>query len=82
MTNFADLTTIAVGGPIASFIEPTSRVGVAHIASADDTAQTHSFGVGILAGFANDDPRGRLGQGCAWSTYGDGREICEIGPDV
>lgn len=28
MTNFADLTTIAVGGPIASFIEPTSRVGV------------------------------------------------------
>ena len=28
MTSFADLTTIAVGGPIARFVEPTSRVGV------------------------------------------------------
>ena len=28
MTSFADLTTIGVGGPIAIFLEPTSRVGV------------------------------------------------------
>ncbi|RSX51029.1 FAD-binding protein [Bifidobacterium samirii] len=28
MTNFADITTIGVGGPIATFIEPTTRVGV------------------------------------------------------
>lgn len=28
MTSFADLTTIGVGGHIARFIEPTSRVGV------------------------------------------------------
>ncbi|MBW3092387.1 UDP-N-acetylmuramate dehydrogenase [Bifidobacterium sp. 82T10] len=28
MTSFADITTIGVGGPIARFIEPTSRVGV------------------------------------------------------
>ncbi|KAB7790904.1 UDP-N-acetylmuramate dehydrogenase [Bifidobacterium leontopitheci] len=28
MTSFADLTTIAVGGRIARFVEPTSRVGV------------------------------------------------------
>ena len=28
MPSFADLTTIAVGGPIARFVEPTSRVGV------------------------------------------------------
>ena len=36
MTNFADLTTIAVGGPIASFIEPTSRVGVIEAVEDDD----------------------------------------------
>ena len=28
MTTFAELTTIGVGGPIARFIEPTTRVGV------------------------------------------------------
>lgn len=28
MTSFADLTTIGVGGPIATFLEPTTRVGV------------------------------------------------------
>ncbi len=28
MTSFADLTTIGVGGPIAAFVEPTTRVGV------------------------------------------------------
>ena len=28
MPSFADLTTIGVGGPIAIFLEPTSRVGV------------------------------------------------------
>ena len=28
MTSFADITTIGVGGPIARFLEPTTRVGV------------------------------------------------------
>ena len=28
MTSFADITTIAVGGEIDRFVEPTTRVGV------------------------------------------------------
>ena len=28
MTSFADITTMGVGGPIAHFIEPTTRVGL------------------------------------------------------
>ena len=58
------------------------RVGHEHIGSAADHAQRQSFGVGILDGFDNADTRGRFDKGCDWSTYGDGREICEIGHDV
>ena len=58
------------------------RVGHEHIGSAADHAQRQSFGVGILDGFDNADTRGRFDKGCDWSTYGDGREICEIGHDA
>ena len=36
MTTFAELTTIGVGGPIARFIEPTTRVGVIEAIEEDD----------------------------------------------
>ncbi|WP_033493875.1 UDP-N-acetylmuramate dehydrogenase [Bifidobacterium biavatii] len=39
MTSFADITTIGVGGPIARFIEPTSRVGV--IEAVEDADSKH-----------------------------------------
>ena len=44
MTSFADLTTIGVGGPIATFLEPTTRVGVIEaVEEADSQGQAHGF---------------------------------------
>ena len=41
MTSFADLTTIGVGGPIATFLEPTTRVGVIEAVEEADSQGLH-----------------------------------------
>ena len=59
MTSFADLTTIAVGGPIARFVEPTSRVGV--IEAVED-ADSKGLPLCVIGGGSNllvaDEPFG------------------------
>lgn len=57
MTTFADITTIAVGGRIARFIEPDSRVGVIEAVEDADTQGLPLFVIGggsnTLAGDAD-----------------------------
>lgn len=57
MTSFADITTIAVGGGISRFIEPTSRVGV--IEAVED-ADREGLPLCVVGGGSNllvdDDP--------------------------
>ena len=43
MTSFADITTMGVGGPIAHFIEPTTRVGLI-----EAVEEAHSKGVPLV----------------------------------
>ncbi|MDU4039139.1 MAG: FAD-binding protein [Bifidobacterium dentium] len=50
MTSFADLTTIGVGGPIAIFLEPTSRVGV--IEAVED-ADAKGLSLCVIGGGSN-----------------------------
>ncbi len=50
MTSFADLTTIGVGGPIAIFVEPTTRVGV--IEAVED-ADTKGLPLCVIGGGSN-----------------------------
>lgn len=57
MTTFAELTTIGVGGPIARFIEPTTRVGVIE---AVEEADEKGLPLCVIGGGSNmlvsDDP--------------------------
>lgn len=50
MTTFAELTTIGVGGPIARFIEPTTRVGVIE---AIEEADTKGLPLCVIGGGSN-----------------------------
>ena len=57
MTSFADITTIGVGGDIARFIEPTTRVGVIE---AVEEADEHGLPLCVIGGgsnmLASDEP--------------------------
>ncbi len=46
MTSFADITTIGVGGPIAPFIEPTTRVGVIEAVEEADSQEMALASIG------------------------------------
>ena len=50
MTSFADLTTIGVGGPIATFLEPTTRVGVIE---AVEEADSQGLPLCVIGGGSN-----------------------------
>ena len=50
MTSFADLTTIGVGGPIATFLEPTTRVGVIE---AVEEADSQGLPLCVIGGESN-----------------------------
>ena len=50
MTSFAEITTIGVGGPIARFIEPTTRVGVIE---AVEEADSRGLPLCVIGGGSN-----------------------------
>ncbi|NEG55020.1 UDP-N-acetylmuramate dehydrogenase [Bifidobacterium platyrrhinorum] len=50
MTSFADITTIGVGGEIARFVEPTTRVGVIE---AVEEADEHGLPLCVIGGGSN-----------------------------
>ena len=50
MTSFADLTTIGVGGPIATFLEPPTRVGVIE---AVEEADSQGLPLCVIGGGSN-----------------------------
>lgn len=50
MTSFADITTMGVGGPIAHFIEPTTRVG---LIEAVEDADSKGLPLVVIGGGSN-----------------------------
>ena len=61
MTSFADITTMGVGGPIAHFIEPTTRVGLIEAVEEADSkglplAPTCLFPISLLTAWWFETP--------------------------
>ena len=78
MTSFADITTMGVGGPIAHFIEPTTRVG---LIEAVEEADSKGLPLVVVGGGSNllvsDKPFDGRGRGSHRACQCRGR--CQLG---